>query len=47
MKPQDLQEHIARTYTTLRVGIVGLAIGLPIILWLGGSSWRTYHFKAR
>lgn len=36
MKNKALQDHIAATYLTLRIGIAVLAIALPFILWIGG-----------
>lgn len=33
----DLGDHIAATYTTLRIGIIVLAIALPFLLWIGGA----------
>jgi hypothetical protein len=39
MKADELQENILRTYFTLRVGIVGLSVSLPLILYVGGSWW--------
>ncbi|MGJ5629901.1 hypothetical protein [Nostoc sp. CALU 1950] len=36
-QPQEqLQEHITFTYTNLRIGIAGLAIVLPFLLWIVG-----------
>jgi hypothetical protein len=37
LKDQDLSEHIAATYTTLRIGIIVLASALPLVLWIGGK----------
>ena len=36
MQPDELQQHITATYTTLRIGIAVLAIALPVLLWIGG-----------
>ena len=36
MQSDELQDHISATYTYLRIGIAGLAIALPFILWVGG-----------
>lgn len=53
MKPQNLQEHITASYTTLRIGMAALAIALPFLLWglghifvdlpLQGSMSAYYH----
>jgi len=53
MKPQNLQEHITASYTTLRIGMAALAITLPFLLWavghiladlsLQGSMSAYYH----
>jgi hypothetical protein len=36
MEPNELQDHITDTYTYLRIGIAGLAIALPAVLYIGG-----------
>ena len=35
-KPEQLQKHITGTYTSLRWGLVAIAVTLPLILWIGG-----------
>lgn len=34
--PDELQEHMARTYFSLRIGMGGVAAALPPLLWAGG-----------
>lgn len=35
MKADDLQKHMTATYYNLRLGMVVLALALPVLLWLG------------
>jgi hypothetical protein len=35
-RADKLQEHIAGTYATLRIGVGVLGAALPVVLWLGG-----------
>ena len=53
--PEELRKHIAGTYFTLRLGMGGLAIALPVLLWLGGRfvdgealrcSMSAYYYSA-
>jgi len=37
LKDKDLSDHIAATYTTLRIGIIVLASALPFVLWIVGK----------
>src|ERR1700730_1255361 len=39
MPSDKLRENILSTYFTLRMGIVVLSIGLPIVLYVGGMLW--------
>ncbi|HEX2713487.1 MAG TPA: DUF998 domain-containing protein [Candidatus Acidoferrales bacterium] len=39
VKSDELQQNILSTYFTLRIGIVVLSIGLPLVLWFGGVLW--------
>jgi hypothetical protein len=39
MTPEKLQKNILSTYFTLRVGIVVLSVGLPVVLYVGGRWW--------
>lgn len=39
MTSEELRRNILSTYFTLRMGIVVLSIGLPIVLWAGGAWW--------
>ena len=34
--PDRLRQHVTGTYLNLRLGIVGISGGLPVLLWLGG-----------
>ncbi len=36
MNYKDLQKNITAAYLSLRVGIAGMAIALPFVLWIGG-----------
>ncbi len=35
-KPIDLSEHMVKTYRTLRIGLIVIALLFPWVLWLGG-----------
>jgi len=39
MTPDKLQKNILSTYFTLRMGIVGLSLALPLVLYFGGRWW--------
>jgi len=39
MKSDELQKNILSTYFSLRIGIVVLSVGLPLILYFGGVWW--------
>jgi hypothetical protein len=39
MTPDKLQQNILSTYFNLRVGIAVLALGFPLLLWIGGN-WQ-------
>src|ERR1044071_733440 len=36
-KPIELSEHIGKTYRTLRITLIVIALLFPWVLWLGGS----------
>ena len=36
MNQRELKEHVAGTYHSIRLGIAGVAIALPFLLWIGG-----------
>ena len=35
-KPIELSEHMVKTYRTLRIGLIVIALLFPWVLWLGG-----------
>jgi len=37
MKTENLKDHIAASYTTMRIGMAGLAVVLPLLLYIGGQ----------
>lgn len=37
MKAINLKDHITASYTTLRIGMAGLAVVLPLLLYIGGQ----------
>jgi hypothetical protein len=39
MTSDTLQKNILSTYFTLRMGIVGLSVALPLVLYFGGKWW--------
>lgn len=39
VKSDELQQNIFSTYFALRIGIVVLSTGLPLVLWVGGVWW--------
>ena len=36
MNATELQKHISATYLTLRLGVAGIALAFPLLLWVGG-----------
>jgi hypothetical protein len=37
VEPDQLREHVLRTYFSLRYGIATVGIALPLVLWFGGQ----------